>query len=114
MTVGRWLAAAVFKNIIAFRSGRRGADPYRILLLSLIFACRGGVPPPAKLVQNKREAKRLPYRRDIKICTKFVEDDILGVPFVRRNVTFGSLREGAPARAGGGACETKGDALILK
>ena len=43
-----------------------------------------------------------------------VGDVVLGVPFVRQNVTFGSLREGAPARAGGGACETKGGALVLK
>ena len=37
----------------------------------------------------------------------------LGVPFVRRHVAFGSLREGAPARAGGGACETKDGALVF-
>ena len=44
----------------------------------------------------------------------FVGDDILGVPRIRRNVTIGSLREGAPARAGGGVCETKGAALVFK
>ena len=44
----------------------------------------------------------------------FVGDDILGVPFVWHNVTLGSLREGAPARAGGGARETRDVALVLK
>ena len=44
----------------------------------------------------------------------FVGTDVLGGPYARRNVTIGSLREGAPARAGGGARETKGAALVFK
>ena len=38
----------------------------------------------------------------------------LAPPVFHRNVTLGSLREGAPARAGGGVCETKGAALVFK
>ena len=60
------------------------------LIVALKFVCRGGVSPPDFF--------------------RVVE----GGPFVWRNVTFGSLREGAPAQAGGGACETKGGALVLK
>ena len=44
MIVGRWLAAAVYENIIVFGTG---------LIVALIFACRGGVSPPDFLGLSK-------------------------------------------------------------
>ena len=50
--------------------------------------------PPKKLTQNKREDNILPYNQNIEIRAKFCRDDILGIPFVRSNVTFGSRASG--------------------
>ena len=50
-----------------------------------------GFPNPTHL-HKKREAERLPYGQNIKIRTYFVGDDILGVPFARRNLTKSLLQ----------------------
>ena len=73
------------------------ARPYGFKRCPTFNTCRRGVSPPDKFMQ-KREAKRLPYRQNIKIRTHFVGDDILGVPFIKISLRFARTTGGRPYR----------------
>ena len=89
-------------------TGCRGANPYRFLIVALIFFCRGGVYirritiPPSFSCENATSL----YTREAFVWFSpyywvlpflIVGDDILGVPYAWRNVTLTSQAATRPA-----------------